>query len=157
QLSSSTIPTIPRSLGGAVSDDNRSLYTLSSNDAVGVIDLQTDRFVRGIDLNGHAVSPHGVVFCHGKLFIESYSNIVVVDLTSHDQITEIPQNFVVGQTGGDVATAGDCEAVYCVSGSSDTMYILDAFSADIVGSVVVGRNNADLSLSPDVTRAYVVN
>jgi hypothetical protein len=157
QLSASHIPTIPRSLGAAVSDDNRTLYTLSSNNAVGVIDLQTDRFVRAIDLNGHAVSPNGVVFCHGKLFIESYTNIVVVNLTDHDSITEIPQSFVVGQTGGDVVTAGDCEAVYCVSGSSDTMYILDPFRAAIVGSVYVGRNNTDVSLSPDVTRAYVVN
>ncbi|MBI3843621.1 MAG: hypothetical protein HY292_03180 [Planctomycetes bacterium] len=143
-----------------MSDDNRWLYTLSSNNVVGVIDIWNGRFVRGIDLNGLAINPSGVVFCHGKLYIESYSNICVVDPSANDRVTTIFQNAVIGQTGGDVATAGDCGAVYCIAGATDSLTIIDPNpngNPVVVDSVFVGRNNTDLSLTTDGTRGYVVN
>ncbi|MBI1853877.1 MAG: SMP-30/gluconolactonase/LRE family protein [Planctomycetes bacterium] len=156
-FTSTHIPTVPRSLGAAVSDDNRWLYTLSSNNVIGVIDTTNDRFVAGIDLNGVAINPSGVVFSQGKLYVESYDHIVVVDTTTRAVSRVLSQPFMIGQSMGDVDLSPDGQLVYAVSGSSDSLSIIDTRLDEVVGTVVVGRNNTDLAISPDGTRAYVIN
>lgn len=156
-FSTEQLPTVPRSRGVTVSGDNRFLFTSSSHNVIAVLDVVNDRFVEGIDLNGVAMNPTGIAYAQGKLFIESFDKIVVVDAETHEVRRTIPQSFVIGQNEGDVAVSPDGRLVYAVAGTSDKLSIIDAAQEIVVGTVRVGRDHTSLAISPDGDRAYAVN
>jgi DNA-binding beta-propeller fold protein YncE len=151
------IPTVPYSLGAAVSEDNRTLYTVSGNNVIGITDVLADRFVGSIDLRDAATNPSGIAFCHGKLYVECYNNLLVVDAASRSILRSLPHPFILGYGMGDVVVSADGERIYAVAGTSDSLLVLDTRTDEIIGSVVIGRNHIDLSLSPDGTRAYALD
>jgi DNA-binding beta-propeller fold protein YncE len=173
QYTTTQIPAVPHTLWGAVADDNRTFYGVSGNNAISVLDVGptsdatgfNDVFAGAILLNAYCVAPNGVAYVNGKLFIESYDNIVVVDhlpTASNPQqtprFTTISQPFALGNSGGAVATT-DGSRVYAISGTTDTLSIIDNTPPYdySVTRIYVGRSNTDLSVSPDGTRAYLLN
>lgn len=154
------IPTVPRSIGVAVSEDNRTVFTTSSHNVIGVIDAIHDTFVRGIDLNGIATNPTGIAFSHGMLYIVTFDKILVVDPSGTLPPAEIAQPFIIGQNQGDIASSPDGRRLFAVAGTSTVLTVIDpTMPADEAnaGTVTVGRDNTNVSVSPDGNVAYVLN
>jgi len=179
QFPSITIPTTPRSLGSVESADHRFLYTLSTNEVVGILDIDGNRFIHGIDLNGRIIGSEGIALCKGKIYVGSsgnmslsesippYSNVLVIDAATESIIRAIPQSFwaTVGRSA--LATSPDCHFVYAVSGNSNEVFIIDtSLVANQNQNPVVGVIQSDpqhrppgyekIAVSPDGVRAYII-
>ncbi|MBI1853879.1 MAG: YncE family protein [Planctomycetes bacterium] len=151
------MPTVNDSVGIAVSDDNRFVYTTSDYDVIGVNDTQTGQFAGSVNLTAYTSYPNGIVYCCGKLYVESFDNIIIVDAASLTVERVLDQPFVIGLTQSDITLSPDGRYAYAVSGSSYVMSVIDTMQNDIVDSIQIDRDNTDVSLSPDGTRAYVLN
>ncbi len=157
-FSVATIPSVLSSYGQAYAVDADLLYNVSSFNVVAVVDPKTNRYLRLIDLSSSkAVLSSGLGIASGKLYVEAYPDIVVVDLASERVLTTLEQPVVIGSTYGDISVSPDEQRVYAVIGSSDVVTVIDSRDDSIVGTIPVGPDHNSLALSPDARRLYVTN
>jgi DNA-binding beta-propeller fold protein YncE len=152
-----TIPTVSDSWGIAVSDDNRTVYATTDYGAVSILDAVTNRFVSTINTSSYCVHPTGIAFYDGKIYVESFDNIVIIDAATRAVVRILQQPFIIGMALGDVAMSPDGRYAYCVSGSSYELSIVDTSQDEIVDSIPLDRDFSSVTVSPDGSRLYVLN
>lgn len=120
---------------------------------------QTDKGVLAAVYMGLAISPDNKLLYvaggeEGKIFI--------FDLTNRSKIGEIECNTELGRMYtssyiGDMVLTADGKKLYAVDQLNFRMITIDTDSRKLVQSVPVGRYPFGITLSPDESKAYVVN
>lgn len=93
-----------------------------------------------------ALNPTGT-----HLYVANTSNSVYVIRTADLAITEVP----IGEASRGVAIHPSGSFVYVGGSTGFTLYIIDAGTNDVIGSVGLGNGPSEISFNSDGTRAYV--
>jgi len=149
------LPNLISCYGVTPTSDGRLLFTTSDNGIIGVFDAVEGRYQEAIDLRGLVVWPTGGVVARGKLYVESFTDIVVIDATTLEVLTLIPQRHFLGSHFGALVATADGSSVFGIVGSTTHLARVDTETDTIDGEVEVGGNFTGIGISPDETRVYL--
>ncbi len=154
-IGSRQLPNLISCYGVSPTPDGRLIFTTSDNGVIGVFDAAEGRYLQAIDLRDRGVWPTGGVVAAGKLYVESFTNVIVIDVETLEVVTEIPQNRFLGTHFGDVVATADGSSVYAISGATTHLSRIDTESDTVAADVEVGGNFTGIGLSRDESRVYI--
>jgi DNA-binding beta-propeller fold protein YncE len=152
---SQRLPNLISCYGSASSPDGDRFYTVSDNGIVGVFDAVENRYLNAIDLRDIATWTTGAVIARGKLYVESFTHVVVIDLATEEVVAMIEQRHFLGSHFGSLVASPDGATVYAIVGSTTHLTMIDTETDTIMGEFEVGGDFTGLGISPDGRRLYV--
>lgn len=141
--------------GSALTPDSSRLFVIATTGIVFVYDVETDHYIGAIDLRDHLIRPTSASVARGKLYVQGFRNLAVVDIDSREVLKVISLTPYLGSSYGTVVTAGNCDRVYVVAGSTTDVHAIDTRSDTVVGRVNVGGENTGMGLSPNGRTLFI--
>jgi YVTN family beta-propeller protein len=147
------LPPNPHAVGFS-GDLMRAFTANHESNAVAVIDMKTDKFLKALPVSkaphSLAVSPDG-----RRAVVAGYeanaANLI-------DTLTlKVTGPFPVGKQPQSVAFSADGDHAYVVNEGDDTVSVLDGHTGKVTATVRVGHSPRTVTVSPDGRLAYVSN
>jgi YVTN family beta-propeller protein len=149
-------------LAGAVSPDGSTIYVISSQNNVSVINAVTNTVTKTINVGpnsagslplGMAITPNG-----SDLYVTNATGAVVDIATATNTVTKtISLGLGSGQTGAGVAISPDGAKVYVAVPSLKSVTVIDTATKLISAMIPVGTNPSGVTMTPDGAKLYVIN
>jgi WD40 repeat protein len=146
---------LPHCYGSAFTPDGAIRFSTSDDGVVGMFDGETDEFLQALDLRQIVPWPTGGAVAHGKLFVESFSSIVVISVETFGVEALLEQPSCLGSHYGALEVDPSGDLVYAVVGSSTHLSVIDAAESTVIDTIQVGCDLSGLALSPSGDRAYL--
>ena len=151
------LPNLISCYGITPSPDGRHFFTTSDNGIVGIFDATDGRYQRAIDLRDLVVWSAGGVIANGKLYVESFRDIVVIDIETFEVVTLLPQQHYLGSHFGDLVATNDGSTVWGIIGSTTHLTGVDTETDTITAEIEVGGNFTGIAMSVQEDRIYLTS
>jgi DNA-binding beta-propeller fold protein YncE len=151
------LPSIYKAYGSALTPDSSYLFVIATTGVVLVYDVDQDLYIESIDLRDHVVRPSNGAIVRGKLYIQSFRHIAVVDVATRELVRVIDQAPHIGSSYGAVVPSHSRDRIYTVGGSTTDLTVLDPETDEVVGRVAVGGDYTGMDLSLDGSKLYLSN
>jgi len=143
--------------GIAFDEASDKAYVASTYGGITVADMNTGRYLRTLDISRSAVTPNGVGFAGGKLYVGTLHDVVVVDPDDGSVTSRVSRPFFAGSIESEFAVSPDGHRVYAAAGCSTVLLVIDAATESEEAIIPVGPNCNRIALSPDGHTAYLTN
>ena len=151
------LPATYRTFGSASTPDSGTLFVTATSGVVLVYDVDEDRYVASIPLTGQITSPNAAAVARGKLYVQGFRKIGVVNVETLELERTIPITPYLGTAFGSVVTSASGHRVYAAAGSSSDVTVIDSATDEVLARIPVGGNFTGMGISPDGNTLYVAN
>lgn len=152
---SKQLPNLISCYGSASTPDGTKLFTVSDNSVIGIFDMVEEHYVEAIDLRDLVSWTTGGVVAQGKLYVESFTHVVVIDIATKEVVAFLEQDHFLGSHFGALVATADESTVWAIVGSTTRLTAVDTATDTIAAEVEVGGNFTGVALSPDEQFVYV--
>lgn len=143
--------------GSAVTPDSDTLFVITMTGVIWVYDVETRRSTGVINLRDELLRPTAGAVANGKLYVQSFRDIAVIDTLSHDLLGMIPMTPGLGSSYGAVCVSPGGDRVYVLSGSSPDLTVIDPVTDEVTARVTIGTDFTGMGMSPDGHRLYITS
>ncbi len=144
-------------VGIAVDEESQKLYVASAlSHGLAVLSVETGTFLGFVPLDPGAY-PTGLAYNDGKIYVETSSATLVLRASDQTVLGQFSHTSFGGWPIGDISISRSGDKVCAVSGVSAKLHVIDSETDELTDRINVGSGNTEVSLSPDATRAYLMN
>ncbi len=157
QFETIELPGVLDLFGSAVTPDSDTLFVITMTGVIWVYDVETRASTGVINLRDELLRPTAGAVANGKLYVQSFRDIAVIDTLSHDLLAMIPLTPGLGSSYGAVCVSPGEDRVYVLSGSSPDLTVVDPSNDQVTARVNVGLDFTGMGMSPDGRRLYLTS